>query len=1003
MFADGDTRAGLRLYTSPAVPVMPMRAQDVVVSGVANQQIQPTQRRAVSIRSHRAVEDVSTPVHDTPSMTLDDIKAQYLVPKAHYRKKKSHTLRKLDMDAAKRLKRTDETRETDRGDIYALIRTASNPTGTPTTPVIVVTPADEKPWTIHAQRSASRVALFDQRGLRGSENLDRVSRASTSESTLVSSGADRPGSQGWWNLMLSPMLKHGAAMKRRSHTKSRGTPVSFHQRQDGSENSPATLAWNNPSGPPSPEHDTSPETPRRQGLADFRTSVWRSAFVSHIDTEEVDGPRVEAASMLDHDRAIIGPRAATSSGSAAEYFHACAVEAVTGRPYFECIGHSCAQKLPRLVSSVSSEDTVASASAETHGATETGANTKRVPETVVTGVAGDNTSRAEEPVDTRHIRADPGTKDLSRTANVGLTKTCAPKASELQDNADIRVSAALLDLQALASTTTRRIKDDIQPQSSAHDVANHISRPGLSAHPSNNAPIPVQDSPVSAEHTREQHEQTLMALESSSALPADLENGVGINEDVLMDKNTKHHKAVFLSSGRSNVSYPTKRRWLVGVIFVLLTVLIACIVLATQLVRTGDRTPINAQWLNLTGFPPLPTGITTIASPILASSQDQCTRPLPMWSCSTPSDASPFNRSVSSSDAESPTLRMEIRFRNATVSANLTATLDGQRGERTDTDPFTNDLYTPSPTPPNTADQIFLGKTTDNITGPSAGEATPFYITVLPHSPTLPTAYNRTASLARLSRRSFLDSDLLTDAIPSSAPAPDGSAAPADLLPVSPYPYSQPLRLYSRGRMDEHYGFYIYYDKSIFLSGAEVDNNTLVVSGLSKSNNTETIILNSNKSTASVRCTFSQTRFLVKMFTSSLFPGVLLSPDDRSTDTNTGTSRQHYLNNHGSSATTFLRPGSFPYPTTLTLDRHGGDISHKGVYCHNMRSGSVVQTQKAWISEIRGVAGRLINPAPVPGGNSSIDTISTGDRFNKSAGGIDGGTGGCTCSWQNWQ
>jgi len=52
---------------------------------------------------------------------------------------------------------------------------------------------------------------------------------------------------------------------------------------------------------------------------------------------------------------------------------------------------------------------------------------------------------------------------------------------------------------------------------------------------------------------------------------------------------------------------------------------------------------------------------------------------------------------------------------------------------------------------------------------------------------------------------------------------------------------------------------------------------------------------------------------------------------------------------------------------------------------------------KTWIVEDRGFGGTIINPADIPGGN---DTATLSSRDEKAGSGIDGGDGGCACSWE---
>jgi hypothetical protein len=205
--------------------------------------------------------------------------------------------------------------------------------------------------------------------------------------------------------------------------------------------------------------------------------------------------------------------------------------------------------------------------------------------------------------------------------------------------------------------------------------------------------------------------------------------------------------------------------------------------------------------------------------------------------------------------------------------------------------------------------------------------------------------------------------------IPAPSLNSDGTAAPANLLPL---PSQQPIRLYDRGLPTEHYGFYTYFDRSIFLKS---------ITGPNKTNPADPDDANGGvkESEAAFRCTWAQTRFLVQMWTRA----------------NSTTS----LLNSTSSASSapgkdFQQPGSFPYPITVTLDRHGGDPKLKMLYCYALNDqGGLVATSGQINAENRGFGGKLINPAPTIFANSSDPTL----------GGFDGGTGGCGCQWTNFQ
>lgn len=464
--------------------------------------------------------------------------------------------------------------------------------------------------------------------------------------------------------------------------------------------------------------------------------------------------------------------------------------------------------------------------------------------------------------------------------------------------------------------------------------------------------------------------------------------------------------------GRGGSAGRTRRRWYIvsATSFVLMVILI--VVLATHLTRKGDQTPIQSQWLNLTGFPPMPTGISTIARPDVASAVTACVRPSSLWSCALPREEQGSN---TPNQPDQPNFRLEVRFRNGTVSANETVPIADTNivkesasrrwvPSKRQNDPFTNTLFEPKPAPPGHAEQSFLGNTTDKTAPPFAGEATPFFMTLLTSDPALPANFNDSEqqnSRGRLRRQRRADAGN----IPAPSVLSDGSAAPANLLPNKPLPISQPVMLYNRGSDTEHYGFYTYFDKSIFIKTTTQFNSSTSSSSASRSDGGgDGDASNSNGGSpmqdADLRCTWAQTRFLVQIWTNSKFGGQVL-PSQNSTGASSRPANDQDGKQSGSeksSATDFSRPGSFPYPVTVTLDRHGGDSSQKGVYCYGMDGQQkILVSEKKLVAELRGAGGTLIN------GAAGVFSKSSGKGGpDPNAGGIDGGTGGCRCEWRNW-
>ena len=166
-----------------------------------------------------------------------------------------------------------------------------------------------------------------------------------------------------------------------------------------------------------------------------------------------------------------------------------------------------------------------------------------------------------------------------------------------------------------------------------------------------------------------------------------------------------------------------------------------------------------------------------------------------------------------------------------------------------------------------------------------------------------------------------------------------------------------------------------------------------------------------------MRCTWQQTRFLVRIWTNKGDNFALLQSNNSSSDspskqeksktgkddsddkdqTESDNSKTN-LTSSSPSANNFSRPGSFPYPITITLDRHGGDIEKKMIYCYGLDNfAKPIFDSKKLQLEDREFGGTLVNPARGPWKEVKVKKEDGGP------GGIDGGSGGCECRWQNFK
>ncbi|KAI0843045.1 hypothetical protein F5Y06DRAFT_79824 [Hypoxylon sp. FL0890] len=412
--------------------------------------------------------------------------------------------------------------------------------------------------------------------------------------------------------------------------------------------------------------------------------------------------------------------------------------------------------------------------------------------------------------------------------------------------------------------------------------------------------------------------------------------------------------------GRPGREGRKRRRIYCGVITGVISAIILAVVLAVVLTRRPrpEESPVPSIWLNLTDFPPMPTGVLTVSGPDNSLDRNGCfvSTADTAWSCSLPKEQ---HDSVAPHAPNQPEFIFQIQYDNN--SRALWNVTDENQPSKT----FLADSgFTPNPQPPSVAEIRFLGNTTDHIQSDNkAGEPTPFFISVL-------TDVNKTVGPNMLTRRQGPNNAIgvegpdgfnLTDILPPPALNGDGTGAPAQLFP---HPVQQPIRLFDRGLPTEHYGFYTYFDKTIYMvdtvnvNAADQDGGALLTSAKSL-------------------VTLAQTRFLVQIWTRMENSTRLLGDNGAAVPWTNGTSAAN-------------TPGTMPYPVTVTEDMHGGDKNKKIDYRYGVLPNQAINTTDAQlIITNRGFAGTLIN--------------GINDNPNLSLGGIDGGTGGCKCEWINFE
>lgn len=449
-----------------------------------------------------------------------------------------------------------------------------------------------------------------------------------------------------------------------------------------------------------------------------------------------------------------------------------------------------------------------------------------------------------------------------------------------------------------------------------------------------------------------------------------------------------------------------RRRVCLCVCLILLGLITVAIVVPVVLLRrtaSEPATPFSpfSPFLNLTDFPPIPTGIATVTGTD-SNTRDSCVTPPTLWSCALPKEEASL---AGGYDASQPSFVLQIQFDNNTrqlwnvtgeepprptpTKAGTTTTTPTPAPSKNKTARITSPrprdiearggpagvvsllqhlmkarrdgassgpVLKPDPAPPNFQEMFFLGNTTDGVmAAEKAGEPTPFYISVLS---SLEDSVGP-AILGRQNRNTGPGSNQASE-IPPPAIDKDGTGAPAVLLA---FPKQQPLRLYDRGLPTERYGFYNYYNKTTYLESVAPLDKTGTGPVPSDQNG------GASKSEARFIITWQFVRYKVEIWTRRENSTRLLSDGRQPADNST-------------------RPGTFPYPITITLDNHGGQPFSKLTFVRKVDDRQrILLDDPKLVGNAMNMTGDLVNPA---------------QDFNPSFGGMDGGTGGCKCEYTNF-
>lgn len=422
--------------------------------------------------------------------------------------------------------------------------------------------------------------------------------------------------------------------------------------------------------------------------------------------------------------------------------------------------------------------------------------------------------------------------------------------------------------------------------------------------------------------------------------------------------------------GRTGREGRKKRRIGLCIVSTIIALLMLSIVLAVVLTRPQPKEEVPSIWVNLTDFPPMPTGVLTMVGGDNTVARSVCTEPTTLWSCSLPKDD---EDSVWPYKTNQPTVIMQIQWDNSTRKAWKVPNGEAPTSVSRRTTGFiararalvqarANSDFKPDPPAPSFNDMWFMGATTDNIVSKEkAGEPAPFYISILK-------SLDDKVETPVLSRRDNtpLRNITLGDILPRPDLASDGTPVPAVMLPK---PVQQPVRLYDRGLDTEHYGFYTYFKRTIFLKSVTIPNST----------EDTNVPLDEDggcrKSEANFLTTWGETRMLVRIWTRKLA-------------TNTSSLLRPTVYSGIGGLPVLRRPGTMPWPVTVTLDTHGGEAEKKFVWELPMDDRMHLDVNQTKL---------LVNK--LDAGGTWINPRGTGDE---KYGGFDGGTGGCKCEWVNW-
>ncbi|KAK3898932.1 glycoprotease family-domain-containing protein, partial [Staphylotrichum tortipilum] len=409
--------------------------------------------------------------------------------------------------------------------------------------------------------------------------------------------------------------------------------------------------------------------------------------------------------------------------------------------------------------------------------------------------------------------------------------------------------------------------------------------------------------------------------------------------------------------GRPGREGRKRRRVCLGACIAILVLTAVGVTLGILLSRQKPaEASVPSRFLNLTNFPPIPTGISTVIGPD-SDATTGCVQPPTLWTCSLPKEEAD---TVAPFDASQPSFVIQIQFDNNTRQLWNYGDEDDNNKRYSDDEDDDYKRYCVGHPAPSHGQIFFLGNTTDGVVSDDkGGEPTPFYISML-------RSVSDTAGPNVLTRRDDIDNGPQANITAGQglinasdiAPPPllnkDGTGAPAVLLG---FPVQQPLRLFDRGLPTERYGFYSYFNKTtyvksvdpLFGSGANGDASSPVPADQNGG---------SLRSEAKFVITWLSVRYKVEIWTRM---------------GNTTRLRGQFAG--GSADKNGTQPGTFPYPITITLDTHGGQRGKKFAFARG-----IDDRQRIVLNDAKFVLNRM---------NTTGDLFNPSGEFNPSFGGMD--------------